>query len=449
MVLTSRSRQSLRLQSRFAPSYAIINATLQSLAESVLQPTILLAAVAFLLGGTNYQIAAFAVIALATWALAPVLLLILQSVIGRPYTIVFSAAIVRLAAVLVVGVIGFRIDDISTQRIVGSLIVAYLAYQIASSVAGQASAGLILSSGHRTRQDATFRRRSLAAIVAAIVGALVCWSVFRSDQAFQDSIGILLLLAALSVASASWFLLNIPGGPARSPSPRPALLWSSIWRAFQTAPFRRFISFKVLLALAAAVDPFLIVYGFQELGFQVQYLGLALVAYAAGQLVGYLFWPRWIARHSPRVPFQIAAFLRLLLLTLVIALPALATSNLYTDRFDDQTMAMRGFAIAFVLLGLAGSVGNAANQRYMMDIAPRGATQGPILAANLVAAVCAFGPFGVAWLMQRHELERILWGAIGVAILALLASGLLIDSRVRVRTTVGSWRSRRQAPKAA
>jgi MFS family permease len=201
--------------------------------------------------------------------------------------------------------------------------------------------------------------------------------------------------------------------------------------------------------MTAAVDPFLIVYGFQELALQVQYLGLALVAYAAGQFLGYLIWPRWIARHSPRVPFQIATLLRLLLLSLVIALPALSTSDLYTDRLDDPTVAMRGFAIAFALLGIAGSVGNAANQRYLMDIAPRGATQGPILAANLVAAVCAFGPFGVAWLLQRYELERILWGATGIAILALLASGLLIESRVRVRTTAGSWRSRRQAPRAA
>jgi MFS family permease len=254
------------------------------------------------------------------------------------------------------------------------------------------------------------------------------------------------MLAALSAASGTWFLLNIAGGPARSPTPQPGPLISTIWSAFQTAPFRRFISFKILLAMAAAADPFLVVYGFQELDLQVRYLGLALVAYAAGQLTGYLIWPRWIARHSPRVPFQIAALLRLMLLTWVIALPSLATSNFYTDRFDNLTVAMRAFAFGFALLGLASSVGAAANLRYVMDIAPRGATQGPILATNLVAAACAFGPFGVAWLLQRYDLERILWGAIGVAILALLASGLLIESRVRVRATTGSWRTRRQAP---
>jgi MFS family permease len=103
---------------------------------------------------------------------------------------------------------------------------------------------------------------------------------------------------------------------------------------------------------------------------------------------------------------------------------------------------MRGFAWGFALLGLASSVGNVGNQRYLTDITPRGAVHGLIMAANALAAITGLAPLGVAWLLEHYELERLLWAAAGVAIAALLASGLLVESRVRVRAALGAWRTR-------
>jgi hypothetical protein len=442
--LASRSRNSLRRLNRFSSVYAVVSAALQAIGDIVLQPVLILSAAAFLLGGGNFQIASFAVIAVATWALAPFLLQVITSFSSRPYPIVFTAGVIRIGAILVLGVVGFRIDDISTTRLVSTLIWSYLVYQVASAVAVQASASLVVGGVPRSRQEITFRRESFVAVVAAVVSAFAVWSVFRTDETFQESIGLVLMLAALATFSATWFLLSIPGVGASLARPGSDQLLVAIATAFRSTPFRRFISFKIFLALAAAVDPFLIVFGFQQLGLEVEYIGLALVAFAGGQAAGYLIWPKWVARHSPRVPFQVAALMRLVLLTWVIALPTLSTSNAYTERFDSPDVAMRGFALGFVLLGLATSVGNTANQRYLIDIAPRGATQGSILAANAIAALTAFAAFGVAWLLASHELERILWGAAGVMIVALLASGLLVESRVRVRSSPGSWRSRRQ-----
>lgn len=448
MFQSSRSRYSVRRLNRFSTLYAVLGAALKALADSILNPVIMLAAIAFLLGGSNTQIAIFAVGTTASWAFAPILLMLVGSFFGRPYPVVLIAGVVRVIAIAVIGIIGYRVDDISSDRFIRVLIVSYLVYQAAAAVSGQASAGTLSGGIPRAQQAATFRRRALSASIAGVVGGLTVWSVLASDVVFQRSVGLILMLAALGVITATWFLLSIPGGSNSTPSPQPARIVRSILGAFQTAPFRRFVSYKILLALAAAVDPFLIVYGFQQLALRVEYVGMALAAYAIGQLVGHLVWPRWVTHHGVRVPFQVATFLRLLLLTWVISLPTLATSTVYTDRFDDPAVAMRGFAVGFVLLGLAGSVGNAANLRYLMDIAPRGATRGPILATNLVAGICGFAPFGVVQLLRHHELERIIWAAIGIAIVALLASGLLVESRVRIRSSAGSWRTRRQAPRA-
>jgi len=440
----SRSRHSLRRLNRLAPIHAVVSAALQAIGDTVLQPVVVLSAIAFLLGGSNYQVAAFAVIAVATWACAPLFLLVVGSFSGRPYPVVAVAGIVRLGAIVVFGVVGLRIDDISPGRIVSTLIWTYLAYQVATSVAIQSSASLIVSGTPRSRQSMVFRQRALASVAAAVISAFAIWSVFRSDGTFQDSIGLILLLAALATLSATWFLLSIPGGGIGSARPNPERLFAAAVNPFRAAAFRRFISFKILLALAVAVDPFLIVYGFQRLGLEVEYIGLAVVALAGGQAIGHLVWPKWVARHGPRVPFQVATLLRLLLLTWVIALPALSTSSTYANRFDTPEVAMRGFALGFVLLGLAASMGASANQRYLLDVSPRGVTQGPILAGNMVATLTAFAPFGVAWLLERHELERVLWAAAGAMIVALLASGLLVESSVRLRSAPGSWRSRRQ-----
>ena len=383
MFLASTSRHSLRQSNRFSSLYAVTSAALHAIGETVLHPIVVLPAIAFLLGGSNYQVAAFAAIALASWALAPLLMLMLRSISGRPYPIVFGAGIVRLGAIAAVGVMGFRIDDVSADRIVSTLIGSYLAYQVASAIAVQASASLIASGVPGSRQVITFRRRSFAAVAAAVAGACAVWSVFRSDESFQDSVGLILMFAAIAIFSATWFLLSIPGGAVSSPMPRPGRLPATINNAFRAAAFRRYISFKLLLALAAAVDPFLIVYGFQQLGLDVEHIGWAIVAIASGQAVGFLVWPAWVARHGPRVPFQVATLLRLLLLTWVVALPTISTSRVYADRFDSPDAAMRGFALGFVLLGLAASAGNVANQRYVMEIAPRDTVQGSVSYTHL------------------------------------------------------------------
>lgn len=422
--------------------FATLGAGLGAIGGIVLQPVTMLAAIAFLFGGTDMQIAAFAVIAVAAWSLAPILVLALGTIVGDSYPVMIAAGVIRVVAVVTIGFIGFQINDISTSRVVGSLIVAYLLFQVGSAVAGQTASGVMLSSVPRSQQAAVYRLRGAVAVVAALAGALACWSVFRSDDPFQRSAGHLLVLAALSLGAATWFLLSNPGRTSRMTVPQPRQLMRLAVGSFGGPAFRRYLSYKVLLGLAAALDPFAIVFGFRELGLDVSYLGGVVLAFAVGQFGGHLLWPWLVEDHGARIPFQVAALCRLLFLTLAISLPSLATSAFYADRFDDPAAAMSAFAVGFGLLGLAMSVGNPCNQRYLMDIAPRGTVQGSILAANLAAGIVAFAPFGVAGLLGRYDLERLLWVGIGIAIVALLASGLLVDARVRIRTAPGAWRTR-------
>ncbi len=442
MFLIRRSRSTQRRQARLAPYNSVANAFLQSMADTALNPVIVLAAVAFLLGGTNTQIVAFSVIAMAAWTLTPLALLAIRPMIGRPYPLVFGSAAIRLGAIATIGWTGLNINDWSSTRILSTLVGAYLVYQVASSITAQSSVGLLAAAFRGSSGKRQLRWRSIVALAASLVVGWIAWSILDSGQSLQDSVGNLLILATLTVAGATWFLLSIPAGQVSTRSSRPRGQVAALRKSLSTSAFRRFASYKLLLAMVAAMDPFLIVHGFFELNLDVRYIGWALLAWATGHVVGNALWPRWIAQTGPRIPFQIAAALRLLLLLLVVSLPSLATSSLYLDRFDGQEPAMRFFASSFALLGLAASTGNSANQRYLMDISPRGEAGGAVVSANLVAAIGAFFPLVAAWSIDRYDLDMAFWGAIGLAVLALIASGLLPNSRVRIRGSAGSWRNR-------
>jgi hypothetical protein len=432
----------VKYRHRFTPVNVTAGAIVQSAGDILTQPAVFLSAVAFLLGGTNRQIASFAVVIALCWSLASIVLAAFRLAPRQLFPVILGAGALRIVAALVFGFTGIRIEELSPARIVSNLVFSYLLYQISAAFIAQASNGLVVSSISRSAIASTMKWRGIAGAVAATVSALAVWRVFNADGQFDDALGQILIVVAIALLASTWFALNIPGGRSASGGAPTASLAKSLRYALGHSAFRKFAIFKLLLGLAAAVDPFLIIYGFQELGISVAHLGLALLAYALGHVIGFIVWPRWIRASSPRVPLQIATLLRLAMIVWVIALPTILESSEYTSRFDGPDPAMRGFAWGFALLGLASSVGNVGNQRYLTDIAPRGAVHALIMGANALAAITGLAPLGVAWLLEHYELERLLWATAGVAIAALLASGLLVESRVRVRAAPGAWRTR-------
>lgn len=426
-----------RRHNAFTPINALLSATLQSIADVILHPTILLAAVAFLLGGSPYQVAAFAAIAFAAWTMTSLLSPALLAV-SRPYVLVLAAGAVRLLAVIWLAFTAFRSPGRDPADTIRWLIVAFAVYQAASAIAGLASVGTLVGLPSTPRRTAVFPRRAAIGTCAAVLGGAVVWSVNRSVTAVQDGLGMLFVFAAICVAAATWFLVAIPPGrPKRLRHDETAPVSRSPLRPFATGAFRRFLLYRIATGLVAAADPFIIVLGLREAGLGIRHIGLALVACALGHLAGQLWWPGWTARRSPRTPLQVAALLRVLALVIAIGVPALVTSASWTDRFSDASVTRLLFLIPFALLGLAVSVQSMANQRYLIDIFAPATLRPAITATNLVHGVLALSPILAAYLVQRTSLDQMLWMATATAFVALLLSGLLADSRIRVNRRVG------------
>lgn len=427
-----------RKNNAFTPINGMLSGALQALANSILHPIILLPAVAALLDGSNVEIAAFTVIALASWTIPAAIMMSLRHRIKRTGAAVLGAGAIRLLAVAFLTFTAFRSPDQDPHDVIRALLIGYFLYQVSSAVLGRASVRSIAGSSPTPICGVIFHQRALIGAIVAIIGGAVVWSVNRSVVEIRDAIGSLFILAAISVCSATWFLFAMPGGKrTRQPESQTALLSTGLLRPFRTRSYRTFIFFRVALGLAAAADPFIIVFGLRRVGIELQDIGLALVAYAIGHFAGILLWPRWSPPRSARAPLQIAALLRVLALIITIGIPPIVASTLYTDRFASPEPAVRLFLTQYVLIGLAVSAHGWANQRYLQDISTSEMTRQAVSTTNVVHGILAFAPFLAAYLIDRTSLDGMLWVATAVAFIALLISGFLIDSRVFIVRRAG------------
>lgn len=420
-----------RISSPWSPLTVVISGGLQGLADSLLQPIIILSTLAFLLGGTNYQIVAFAVIAAACWSLGSLLVEPLVALIKGNRPIAIAGIILRTGAITLLGLVGYRLENLNPANALAGLILCFAAYQLGAMITAFTTNGQVAFAYAPAKRAAIFRWRALAAAVTAVIGGLAAQTTFGSALTpFPTSGKYLLILGALSVIAATWFLIQVP---LRSRQFGPQG-FSPIGPALRSSPIRRYLAFRLLLGLAAFADPLVIIYGLQQIGFDLRYVGIALVCYALLQLLGTMLWSDRIAARNHIRLLQFATFLRLVFLILAISIPALASSTFYADRFDSPRAAAWAFAAAFGLLGIAASVHNHVNQRYLIDIAVRDGMTTPqtaIAVSNLMFGVLAFAPLVGAWVATRFSLEATITTGGVFAFLAFLSSAALVASRTR------------------
>lgn len=431
----ARSRRS----NHFTPPIAVLSGALQSLSDLVLQPVIFLPAVAFLLGASSYQVAGFAIASFVAWAWAGAIVSPLRTLLRRDYHLIVASGVARLLATIAIGFIGYRLRDGTPGNEVRNLLIAYAVYQVAAAVNGRAAANSISVAALARSQRGLSQNRAFAGVVVAVIGGAAAWSTLGSNGTASENAGIMLVLATTATAAGTWFLLAIPGSRRAGLSRASRTLSASPgWATIRSRAFRRYLFFRSLLAVSAATDPFLIVFGLSRLGLTLADVGVAMAVYAVGHLAGMLLWPRWLFARSAKGPLQATSLIRLTTLVIAVSIPSISTSDLYTDRFDGPDLAIMCFISIFGLLGLVVSANNVANQPYLLDIFPTGLSYSGIALTNTVLGALAFGPLGAAYVVNRFSMEWLLYGAIAVAFAALMTSGLLVESRVKVRHRFGS-----------
>lgn len=429
-------------QRRFNPwsqPAAILSAGLQALTDSILHPVIMLSTIAYVLGGTTYEIGIFAVAAAVCWSLGRMVVGPLVHLAGGPIPIAAGGLILRTGAVVLIGFIGYRLDDIQNGNAIAGLISCYVLYQLGSMTTAFTTNGHVGAAVAPTKRPWIFRLRAIVTAAAAMIAGIVVQSIFgASSLTFPQASRYLLLFAAISGVAATWFLMQIPRRARGDITGIGAHVGDNLAPLLRTPAMRRYLGFRTILGVSTLADPFIIMFGLQRIGFGLRFVGLSLFFYAFFQLLGTITWPRWTRTLGEVRLLQFAAFLRLAFLMLALAIPALAVSTFYTDRSGSQQLAAWAFAAAFALPGLSASIHNATNQRYLIDIAASNNPHAAITITNAILGIVAFAPLIGAGMINRYSLETTITIGGIFAFIAFILSAVLVESRSKARIHASS-----------
>lgn len=418
-----------------AQIHSVVGVAMQRLADALLQPMALLAAIVWLLNGSFGDIAVITVVASASLALGSIAMPYALSLVEDVRLVVLGASMVRAAAAALIALLGWRASTLERDDFVSLLIISVLFYQIGSAVNVTTNPRSTIAN---VDQPTSVRTRQAAGAIAGIIGGLVAWRTLANDALpFPSSAGWLLALAGIASLAAIWFQITAPvrrGTFGHKPS---LVSREEVQALLRTGTMRRFLGFRLIFGFADLADPFLIIYGIVQMGLGLAYIGAAILILALAQVAGGIVWTVFRRAQGSRRSLQIAAMLRLAGITIAAGVPLIANSSAYADRFGSQALGSWAFLTAFILLGLGQSTYLRNEQLYAKSIAgDESLYPAAIMLTNFSLIVTSVAALIGAWIIDVYSLEAALVVAAMLSFMALLSSGLLVGRRTHRRRTL-------------
>ncbi|HEV2529772.1 MAG TPA: hypothetical protein VGT61_15105 [Thermomicrobiales bacterium] len=412
-------------------------ALLGAAASAILHPIVVLPALIAALTDDWYLIALPVVLAGLMWPIGAGLAMT-RAGRERPNLWALGGNVIRLAMVVVLAIVIDRSADSDTDALVRALLVCFAFFALGSAMVGRSETSVATLSVSPRRRPGFFRSRLLWSSLSAIAISLVAAGLLGGEEiSLPDRFAVLFVVAAAFLTAALFFqsTLRLPsfgrrGGHGNQPTTlaaRPVLGW---------------VSFRILLALAALADPFLIVYALTVLDASATVIGLAVAAIVAGRLLTHPLWVRISGRGRTRAGLQGVALIRILIPALALTLPYLFDSSAWTDRVTDPDVRGWVFLVVFLLIGIAQGGQSVLAARYTADLSGRfGAGVWPL--SNTVVALAAVASLGGAWILTRWGFEETFLAAGGAGLLAILLSGVLVATSGAPVRRSGSFSLRR------
>jgi hypothetical protein len=422
---------------------ALINSGLHAFADILFSP-FLFAVVVYLLGAETWKIALPVVVSGVAWSLSVPIRALLARITPPGRYLATATGIIRTAAAAFIAWLGYFATDIeSAIRLADLLLICFAVYLVASSFNLATTRGLLAASTPAIAARPLFRLQRIIAGGTSLAGGIVALYALRSDElTFYKNVGVIFLLGAVATAAATWFQFMTSVAATRA-IVSPTRVRGGIWQSVGNSAVRRLVGYRFLIGLSTLADPFLLIFGLQELQFELFYVAAAIAIYAGGQLVAALVLPNWVGSHGPRGTLLAGSLMRLLALGLVLTVPSFSRTSLYTDRFDTAWQATIVFVSAFGFLGIGAYAQGVGSQRYLNDVVPAANRGAATSVANIVLAITACAPLPGAYLIEQYDLETTVTVALVLAFVGFAASGLLYDPSPRTVRRRGAWRQRR------
>jgi hypothetical protein len=428
---------------RFNDPLAAIIGVLLGAADAFLHPLIILPLFALQVHASLHTIALISAAGVTSWFAAMVCasvglrLLPRQSLAMTVTSIAGAAAIAWLA-------LGTHRSGRSDATRLHLFFVCYVVYSAARGFNRPSSARRL--SGALSGNGAHWFNWLAVAGTGAmtIVAGLVARSAYGSrGPGFPTSAALLFGCAAAALAAATFFLSRIRD-PIRFgvDPPSAAGLSMGVSNALASSLMRRFLAFRLAMSLLAGADPYFIVYAVTALKSPLSMAGVFLAVYGVGFLCSAPLWNGLIDRAGNRIAMQLTATMRIVAPLVALALPNLVASQFYLDHIHNPRAPFYIYSVVFGALGVAARGQAMADANYLVEIAPERHFDAYAFVANLSVLAAGFTPLIAVWIVERDGFSRLFLSTAIAGIGAILISGLLGESRARIRATARALRPR-------
>lgn len=417
---------------QYAQLHSIAHVGLQRLADVLLQPVTLLAAVVWLLNGTLMDVAVITTAATASFAIGAVVMPYALARVEDIRLVLLGTHTIRALASAIIAILGWRAETFTPRMFVAVLIVAMLFYQVSSAANVSRNPRSLIAN---IDQPTSAAARQWVGAFASLLAGVVAWRTLANpDLTFPASAGWLLLLGGVASLASVWFQVT---APVRERDMHPRIPYASMdqIRTIMSNPsMRRYLALRILFGASTLVDPFLIIFAMHYMRLNLTYLGLSMLAIALGQITSGVLWSLLRSWLGTKLSIQLTALFRLTGIALAIIVPFIGNSAWYASQIGNQRWASLAFVAVFFLLSLAQSTYARNEQAYAMrqvglfELYP--ATN---LVLNATLILTSIAPIFGAILIRATSFRAVMIIAEVITLIALLSTAFLTGRRRRPR----------------
>ena len=426
----------------------IASGALLTLADTLVLATIVLPIFVAQLTDSHLAIGAIPALGAGLWTLTHLVAGSLTGGRRRQAPWATAAALVRAAAMGLLAYVALDTNGDPTQ-LLRAFLICYGAYAVAGGLAAPPTTSMVAKAVPGDGRAVFFRQRAVwGGALAVVAGVVVARLLGEDGPSFpRRGFALLFLASAVCLGAATFFIASLRE-PFRIPGPRQAGLGDAL-RALPAAlanpNYRRFLGFRLPFALAAAADPFYVVYAVRQVGIDIGVAGLYVVVLVVASLAGRLLWGPLVRHAGDRAVLQSAALARLLVPLVALIVPYLIETEVAADRFDDQRLAAVLIGAAIAVHGLALGAHERAGFSYLFDLVPEPQRLGYFGLTNLLLAVVACASLAAGVLVDREGFRLLFLVTALMGLIAVFTSGALTDTNVRARRPGAAWGLRRPA----
>jgi MFS family permease len=430
-------------------AFGVTNGALLQLGDTFIHPTLVLVVFVSQLTTSNLLVGLVPALSVGLWFLPQFLSAALVQGRRRQLPWAAWASVVRAAAVGGLGAATAAIGERDPSLLLTVFVLAYAVYNLAAGFAFVPLVELSARVIPADRRGLFFSQRNFwGGLLAFLAGFVINRALAVEDASLSATFGTLFFASFAALCLASYTTVQMSEVPDRRPTRRPpARYWiEQVPELLRRAPLQRFLAYRVLLALGTIADPFFVVYAQVVLGAPVAIAGLYLSAMAVARFASNVIWGRLVDHWGDRAALQTAALVRLLMPLLALGLPPLLRWDTVAAWVPGGETAIQvGYGLVFVAYGVALSGQTLTNLTYALELAGPDARPAFVGLVNTVLGVVSFVPILGGSVADRFGFEVLFLLALVLALLAVLASGWLPETRgVAGRSRLPSvWRRSR------